>query len=620
MKGRIVIPLSSLALFFLISFDTIFSEELSDTKTLSFTKNLVVQKYKKGKVQAEPYTVKAKDNIWKILVSKYGIQDRQFYFFCRIAKSLNPTLKNAHEIVPNQVLLIPFKYIPHFNIKEEELKAIFHKILSSHYSQIPTEEYTFSKGEHVAQVLRDMYSIPDEVIFNRYLNLLKQLNPDVKDINLVIPNQKIMLPSFTSFQLPSEEDELKKFAVEEPSVKKAQREEILNTEEVTVEKELEQIDIDSRSKKIAKQVPGSKALSLHDMSAIADVLGGSLTRTGEFIIPLMREGQIKINTSSFPILQLTDNKKILLNYDDKLPSGLIELVKLERNDFEVIDIKKYESMKSVLDKIITTAGYYSVDKSKNPLVIGDQIQFEILGDWIIYEDEFLKDITVVNLTEKEISFIDTELKEYLYTYGVNLVDLYFMDEGGQEKEIFPPKADEQEYHPEGVSEIDASDCMVLVDSVLTLLGQNFKRDFTLKLFQETSEGFNVEVVADRYFEREGKGHVISFHEIPEKLTEVIVRQGNRFLNLYLPLDDPLMVIKSVCDLLRINHDAPRPSFSYTSNGEKKIKLIIPGILIAKDKETHILFTSLELDEEVYQWLAAKKVKVVHLEIPPTIGD
>jgi hypothetical protein len=277
-------------------------------------------------------------------------------------------------------------------------------------------------------------------------------------------------------------------------------------------------------------------------------------------------------------------------------------------------------MKSVLDKIITIAGYYSVDKSKNPLVIGDQIQFEILGDWIIYEDEFLKDITVVNLTEKEISFIDTELKEYLYTYGVNLVDLYFMDEGGQEKEIFPPKADEQEYHPEGVSEIDASDCMVLVDSVLTLLGQNFKRDFTLKLFQETSEGFNVEVVADRYFEREGKGHVISFHEIPEKLTEVIVRQGNRFLNLYLPLDDPLMVIKSVCDLLRINHDAPRPSFSYTSNGEKKIKLIIPGILIAKDKETPILFTSLELDEEVYQWLAAKKVKVVHLEIPPTIGD
>ena len=132
------------------------------------------------------------------------------------------------------------------------------------------------------------------------------------------------------------------------------------------------------------------------------------------------------------------------------------------------------------------------------------------------------------------------------------------------------------------------------------------------MFQETSEGINVEVVADRYFEREGKVHVISFHEIPEKLTEVIVRQGNLFLNLYPPLDDPLMVIKSVCDLLRINYDAPRPRFSYTSNGEKKIELIIPGILIAKDKETRILFTSLELDEEVYQWLAVKKVKVMHL--------
>ena len=78
MTRRKVIPLTSLVLFLFICFGHIFAQEVSDTKMIAFTKNVVVKKYKMGEVQAEPYTVKRGDNLWVILVKNYEIKDRQF--------------------------------------------------------------------------------------------------------------------------------------------------------------------------------------------------------------------------------------------------------------------------------------------------------------------------------------------------------------------------------------------------------------------------------------------------------------------------------------------------------------------------------------------------------------
>ncbi|MCK5420822.1 MAG: hypothetical protein KAJ08_01590, partial [Deltaproteobacteria bacterium] len=366
----------------------------------------------------------------------------------------------------------------------------------------------------MAQILKDKYNIPANLIFDEYLNLVKQLNPDVKDINLVVPNQRVILPSLTDYQLPSgEKDELGRAATKEPTVERPQVGEAPDVEEVeedlsarkvraketstgkmlSVEKEIEPVYVDPRFRKIATHVPRSRKLATHYMRAIADVLQGTLMGSDKFAIPLMSEGQITIDTHNFPILQLTDKKKMILNYDNSLPSGLVELIQSERNDFEVVTLNRFEDIASVLDKIIDSAGYFSIDKSQSPLMIGNQIQFEIRGNWIIYGDELLKDITVVNLVKNEAEPIDAQLKDYIYTYGINLVDLYLMGDGEQEKTSFPPKAVEHKYHPEDVSAIDASGCAVLVDSLLVLLGQDFKKDFMIRLFQGTSNGFDVEV-------------------------------------------------------------------------------------------------------------------------------
>ncbi len=245
-------------------------------------------------------------------------------------------------------------------------------------------------------------------------------------------------------------------------------------------------------------MPRSKEAYMESMSSIADAFQGELHRMGDVSIPLMEESRITIDTNTFPILQLTSEKRLIMDYGGDLPPGLVDLVQFEPGNYEVVTLDEHENMRSVLDKLFDAAGYFSVDKSRNPLVVGDQVQFEISGDWVIYRDEFMEDIMVVNVIEKGDQPVDGQLKDSADSFGVDMIDLYMTEEG--EKAPVPETVESRDC-PGDIPAINVANGKVLVDSLLGLLGQQYRKDYTLKLFQGKSEGFDVEVKADRFFER-----------------------------------------------------------------------------------------------------------------------
>ena len=128
-------PFISLLLSFLVCTHCFFVYAASETKSISFTKNIVVKKLKIGDVHAEPYTVAEKDNLWKILIDKYKIDEREFDFYNIISKYLNPELKNNTDtIIPDQMLLIPFKYVPAPEMTFMKSRATYEEILSTPFS------------------------------------------------------------------------------------------------------------------------------------------------------------------------------------------------------------------------------------------------------------------------------------------------------------------------------------------------------------------------------------------------------------------------------------------------------------------------------------------------------
>jgi hypothetical protein len=638
MKRKKIVTLIFTAVILFFRLNILCSEEVSETKSIAFTKNVVVKKYKQGEVHAEPYRVQEEDTLWKILVDGYGIKDRQFYFFCRITKSLNPELKDADQLVPEQILLIPFKYITHFNIPQQQMRAVLQTVLSAPLSQVPTEKYTFSKGEHLAQVLRDMYNIPDDIIFDQYLKLVKQLNPALEDLNLVKPDQIIDLPSVAAYQLsprsdktadeilPDEkvhEETVSQETIEKEMVQtEAVKEELvakknLSKESIAAEElqkaqgESLSVSEDTRFKAISRNLPGGKEGYMESMSSIAETLQGEIHSMGDISIPLMEENRITIDTSTFPILQLTSEKRLILDHGGDLPNGLVDLVQFDPGNYEVVTLEKNEDMRSVLGKLFDAAGYFSVDKSRHPLVVGDQVQFEISGDWVIYRDEFMEDILVVNVIEKGEDPVDGQLKSSAGSFGVDMIDIYMKEEG---ESVPAPKTVKAGDCPGDRPSVNAANGKTLVDSLLSLLGQQYRIDHTLNLFGENSEGYDVEVKADRFFQRGGIRHIINFCPLSKKLTDVIEKQGDRILSMPEGLKDPTEAIADVLRFMQLNYDAPRPGFFDTSGNKKRVGMFIPGVRIKREKQEDILLTASPLKNEIVQFLLNHNVKIVSIGV------
>jgi hypothetical protein len=190
-----------------------------------------------------------------------------------------------------------------------------------------------------------------------------------------------------------------------------------------------------------------------------------------------------------------------------------------------------------------------------------------------------------------------------------MIDLYMTEEG--EKAPVPGTVESRDC-PGDIPAINVANGKVLVDSLLGLLGQQYREDYTLKLFGGGSEGFDIEVKADRFFERGGVRHIITFRPLSKKLIDVIAKQGDRVLSMPDVVNNASEAIVDVLRFMQLSYDAPRPGFFDTSGGKKRVGLFIPGVLIKREKQEDILLTSSPLKNEVYQFLTNHNVKIVSM--------
>jgi hypothetical protein len=231
---------------------------------------------------------------------------------------------------------------------------------------------------------------------------------------------------------------------------------------------------------------------------------------------------------------------------------------------------------------------------------------------VIYGDEFIEDVKVVNVIEKGDAPLDAQLKNSIHTHGIDMVDVYMTGEGEDPDTVTVPQTSETRAPPAAVPVLAVSSGPVLLDSLLGLLGQQYEKEYKLRLFRGTSEGFDVEIMADRYFERGGVRHIVNFKPLSEKLTGLITNQGDRTFSLSENVTDPSKVIEDLLQFLEVTYDAPRPGFFDMSGGKKRVGFFIPGILIKRDSREDILLTSATIKADVLDWLVNHKVKVVQL--------
>ena len=140
------------------------------------------------------------------------------------------------------------------------------------------------------KVVLGKYNIPPARLYKEYLQLVRKLNPSIKNLNKIYPGQRIRLPIYS------------------PQVVRKQ--------------------IKRKAPERVSLLKGNKLPSpyLKDLKYLFLAIGEEWKDTGEHFIPLRSGGQIDLKASSFPLITFLTGKHVILDAQDKLPEKVAKLI------------------------------------------------------------------------------------------------------------------------------------------------------------------------------------------------------------------------------------------------------------------------------------------------------
>ena len=558
------------------------SEKMEKEPHLLFKKTVVVKDYKQGQVYSEHHKVKKGETIWKILRKQYKIDDKKIPFFSKIANFINPDIKDINKLYPDQDLLIPYKYQKGKNPRKE--KAV---------SSDEDESYRVRYGDHFAKILRNKYDLPGPIIFSkRTIRLFKEANPQIKDINIILTGQKIVIPG-EIISMKSKFIPIGKLAVKKDWAD--YRPEKFEKPELSEKQVLPTVQTKITDNYISDNETATKDM----LSLLARSFDGTDNRSGEEEFEIEGSGALKLDYSKYPLYEFPWGKKVLLDYGNRIPGGVKDVIVSKWENAEIVGVQEKDDIKSILGRVLDVCGFYKVEQEGEYTVNRDKIQISVSGDWIVFKDDSLKNVFVINLINDSKEVVSPSLKSYLAEMGLSFVDVKSDGVEITKDNNVSKKADYRKISAEP---------LFMTDQILDVLGIKVTKDQSTNIFQNSESGFSLEVIADRIFEKDGTVHMIDFQSLPLRIYDVIVEQGFKILNVS-PEDDILKSAEKILIFCGAEYKSSPVEFQYGKNEKSKLKLKVPGVLINAGKGK-VLLTQVSLNEAITQFLADIDVKII----------
>jgi len=551
-------------------------EEGEKTYAISLTRTADLQEeiyeLEDRKVLASPHLVGKGDYLWKILRKKGLLRRKNLKELLSILKKLNPSLKNLDLIHPGETVLIPLKIVPVGTARARtagpppEVKTV------AVLKDMPFDLYTVRPGDSLTKVIQGRYDLPARTLYNEYLDLVKKLNPTLKNLDRVHPGQKIKLPIYSP-----------------RVVKKAIP---------VAPKERPGAPPPAEKVRAAGSHPLRKALG-----EILKEMGEEWIETGEHFVPLKSGGEIDLKAESYPIINLTNGRRVIVDLEHALPEGMAKLIEANWKNYRVVHLEKGEGLKTALDRILDACGYARIRRAGKPLTVGGEIPVQLTADWIVIPSEDPNrtgDILLITLADEQAA-TPRSIREYLAGVGVRVID-YPGGMGGEEEPL-----------PEAPRMQAGNDARALVETVLTLLGEKFSRDMEIPVFQSRNADLKLTVKADFFMNRGGRDCVIDCTGLGADILRFLEKHRFRTLTLG-SFKDAQRLLERLLAYLEVPF-TPGPYRIPAAQREdsRNILLEIPGLTFRNAQGEVIFASKLELPAGIALFLHEKGYR--NLKLP-----
>jgi len=521
------------------------------------------------KVLTETYTVKDGDHLWQIFRERELLENRNLAELLSVLKKLNNSLDNIDLIHPGQKIIIPLAISPVKGLSVTAKAGPVETVPLESLDGIDFDEYVVEQGDSVIKIVEDLYEIPQSELYNEYLARLRQLNPGIKDLNIVRPGERIKLPIYS------------------PKVVRQPVKEAKPVSEPMTEEQKEGIRV------IAGQ-----------LEEIFTSMGEQWLRTGEHFFPLRTGGQLKLNAEPYPIIELKNGRKIIVDLYNDLPERMGNLITSNWDNYRIVHIDGGDDLEKAFYRVTSVCGYKKIYESGEPLVLDGEIPLSINADSIIeLEPASGKNrITVINFLDDGEARNPDVIISYLDSLGIMVLDYPAMKE-----------RTETTYDKEDIID-SGGDARSLIDTLLDLSGQGYSANRELPVFENGQGDYNLVIKADFLVNISGRDYIIDLSGLGEDIIKLL--EERRFKVLSISSGDlPYDIVTKVFDFLGIRYDAGQHKF-FSINGPETRNIILNfrGVTFRDDNLKNVFATSLRMSRELILFLNMNGYRVLQLPL------
>jgi hypothetical protein len=588
------------------------SVRAEEEPTISLVKNIVIREYKGENVRAEVHEVQPGDSLIQLL-NKRGLVNRLYLTPAdrELLRALNPKLKDLNLIVSKQKVLLPTAAGEKAEAAAAQPAAPPAEKASPAAApavpDIPFRVHRVSPGENLTSILAKN-GLTDMQAMLRYIDLIKKLNPNLKNVHWIHPNQKLRIPVLEKAAEEAQAEaqpapavaRLQKPAPSAPAVAKTP------TTEPEAKKE-------AALPPAPPEAPDSETLARHAaLGVIFTRIGERFTSTGQHYLPLRSGDQLTLKASTFPILRLRSGHRIILDLSHRLPDKMIELIRQQWAEYSVFQSQPGEDFRALLERLFKACGYFRLIGRGQAYTLDRPIKLILRADFVLFPSE--ADLSagravLVTLPAEPRLGTYPEAAAFLTDKGVRVID--FFPKGNM---IGPsPWTPQARTDETAVRQVKAETVLDLLKAVLDLLNLKYEADLSLPIAQKSQTDFELNVQASLYFNHNQTNYLVRLQPLTQQVSEALEKQAIRAV-LINPDGDPL---DQAAILLRAMKQEFQRTLTLPASdrpADQSPAFVLSGLLIPRQGE-RLFLTRTDIPDPLLDLFSRAKVRAVRIVSP-----
>lgn len=428
--------------------------------------------------------------------------------------------------------------------------------------------YTVKKGEWLLDIGRRVTGETKHVY-----SIIRKYNPGIKNLNLIYPGQKIILPVKAT-----------------TTVSSATEISPINTPPLSQQAGVLKDDL---------SYPAQIKWNL--VKKVLDQIGATVTSEGKYYLPLRDMGQITIDCRKIPMVEFADRGIVFIDFRDQIPDNLRQLVRRTWKHYSIIKVNPQSEALILLEKIIQASNTHAMIRQEQPLKIGSQPVLQIPASWTITRKSSVATSpphAIALWTRSEGTHgLPEPLAAYAETKGWKILELV--------QEIIVKSAPGDQIPVRPVSKLASASLIDLADDCFRRLGLQTQRNAELKIFDSARDGFDLRIEADLLVSKGEKRLLFISKKLPNQFLNIVKNSGTEVI-LTLEGETKRSLLEKSTKAMNIPCEF---STFYLSTPEKTdrvgMSISFSALKISADNNKFMYLIDFDMDERVNGFLSEK---------------